>query len=859
MTLLETIQKNLRVLHKVTSVPTVNSATGIYFVESEGIYLVVNDPLIPNVKILKKIYERSDHYFKGEVDTLLTNQTDIQDAINQSLQETDQYLQTQINNLQELDTKKAYATKADADADTNPIGDDGIAIGLGQLVVVTSDPTPSLIGLYRLKTLTSGVPTWEFVGVLGDISSKADHGYTGTPKTLKQVDDELANNVILFPDSDTTNFPSYAILAIDFKQTANISETKEYYIKYLFNTTEPRFLLQIVDENSTVIADYYLPTSNLSGKQWITLDNNSDNLPFADVYIDADKFTSSVIDFFFKLHLNVTTIHHPPFSFEKDSIASQKMAQILQNTGNILRRDINLASAFPFWAIRDIRVTMCDNTSIFYRDGILKDLYLVYLRKGDGASVSTILQIGEKIGSSVGVGLNIFASCSITAAPGIIDVITLNGTGIKLDITIDWTNIISTYSLTTEVPIFTQKLLSQANVSLKKNRFWLNPKNSVFDYSSIHRLEAIKGSRSLLYKTDGTLKELYLTYFRFNLNPSDPITNIIQIAWKDGTTVGVNNKIFATVVDDTRDMSTKPIAEFILEGSGEFNGLEFSIIIDLSHIPDSILSSATIGDTLQLNTLLFVEQLRATESGQNLQNKQIVCFGDSVTEFGNYPEIIAQITGAITYKIGFGGCHLAQRTDSNDYNELGMVKIAESVTTQNFTNMQTAVNNLAALTPPDDNTATLNLLMSINFSNVDFVTIFFGTNDFTSGKTIGVTGSTNTFEITGAINYIINTLLTAYPNLKILFITPTHRYFNVSDDSDLVPNGIGKYLIEYCNAIEEEAKINHIPTLNMYTDGGMNKYNHVYYFGSDNVHPNTLGYNYLAQKISATLNSLFRF
>lgn len=242
----------------------------------------------------------------------------------------------------------------------------------------------------------------------------------------------------------------------------------------------------------------------------------------------------------------------------------------------------------------------------------------------------------------------------------------------------------------------------------------------------------------------------------------------------------------------------------------------------------------------------------------NLKGKKVVCFGDSVTEFGTYPEQIATITGSTTYKIGFGGCRMARST-SPYYDELSMYKIAQTVASQNFTSMETAVNyiknNLG-----DDNTVAFNLLKSIDFSTVDIVTIFFATNDFTANDVaIGVNGSVDTTTLKGAINVTINSLMTAYPNLKILFVTPTHRFFNTSDDSDLVPNGAGNYLIEFVDAIKSESNINHIPALDLYREGGFNKYNHTYYFGTDGVHPNATGYTYLAQKISAKLISLFKF
>ena len=152
-------------------------------------------------------------------------------------------------------------------------------------------------------------------------------------------------------------------------------------------------------------------------------------------------------------------------------------------------------------------------------------------------------------------------------------------------------------------------------------------------------------------------------------------------------------------------------------------------------------------------------------------------------------------------------------------------------------------------------------MKSLDFSNVDIITILYGTNDFTSNEnTIGIAASTDGQTIKGAINFIVNKLLTAYPNLKVMFITPTHRFWGTedADDSDTVANDNETFLIDFCTAINEQAHLHHLPCLNLYSEGGLNKYNHATYF-TDGVHPNTVGETYLANKISAFVQSQYKF
>ena len=112
MSLIENIANNIKVLHKVKSVPTNTSKIGIHLVEGGGVYIVSKDPITPTLRVVKKIYERSDHYLKGETDTLLQNQKDLLDAV-------DQHLQTQVTTVQQTTATQLAAQKQlldDADA-----------------------------------------------------------------------------------------------------------------------------------------------------------------------------------------------------------------------------------------------------------------------------------------------------------------------------------------------------------------------------------------------------------------------------------------------------------------------------------------------------------------------------------------------------------------------------------------------------------------------------------------------------------------------------------------------------------------------------------------------------------------------
>ena len=60
---------------------------------------------------------------------------------------------------------------------------------------------------------------------------------------------------------------------------------------------------------------------------------------------------------------------------------------------------------------------------------------------------------------------------------------------------------------------------------------------------------------------------------------------------------------------------------------------------------------------------------------KKLEGKNIVMFGDSITELGNYPEIVGQTLGANVVKGGFYGCRMAQHPGNTYMNNQSMQKM----------------------------------------------------------------------------------------------------------------------------------------------------------------------------------------
>lgn len=226
--------------------------------------------------------------------------------------------------------------------------------------------------------------------------------------------------------------------------------------------------------------------------------------------------------------------------------------------------------------------------------------------------------------------------------------------------------------------------------------------------------------------------------------------------------------------------------------------------------------------------------------------KTIVCCGDSLTQFGNYPATLGDITGATAYNIGVGGTRLAKHNNV-DYDKFSMYRLADAIVSGDWSLQIAAAANLGGVYP-----AIVARMQLIDFATVDIITIFFGTNDLTGNNPIGTNSDTTGLTIKGAMNYVINTILTAYPSKQLIFITPIYR--NVSGvSSDTFTNTNGDKLIDIVHAEEEICELQHIEYLSMYNTAGINSKTITTYL-TDGTHPTQFGYDMLGRRIAGYIN-----
>ena len=162
----------------------------------------------------------------------------------------------------------------------------------------------------------------------------------------------------------------------------------------------------------------------------------------------------------------------------------------------------------------------------------------------------------------------------------------------------------------------------------------------------------------------------------------------------------------------------------------------------------------------------------------------------------------------------------------------------------------------------DEYLAERSVLMQIenaSIDNGDFAVIFAGSEDYKSGAAkIGTNSNDSEYTFKGALNRCIQKLLQKKPSIKILIVSPLFRARLNADDfrnSDETPiNQL--YLKDYCNAMKEVCEYNHVPFLDLYSTGMINKYNFDAYL-ADRLYLNDTGHDMIANKIFSALNNFY--
>lgn len=264
------------------------------------------------------------------------------------------------------------------------------------------------------------------------------------------------------------------------------------------------------------------------------------------------------------------------------------------------------------------------------------------------------------------------------------------------------------------------------------------------------------------------------------------------------------------------------------------------------------------GSGFHNNNLEIYIITHSVESVKPLEGMKIVNFGDSI--FGNYSapndisSNVSNLTGATVYNVGFGGCRMS--THVENWDAFSMDSLTDAITTGNFDAQDYALENQSNL--PSNFDAKVEMLKSLDFNDVDIITIAYGANDFNGIYLDNSLNKCDREKFAGALRYSIETIQKTYPNIEIVLWTPIYRYW-VNDSGEFLEDTDTKIAwtnlstLDYVNKVKSVGAEYNLLVIDAYNESGINAATRTQYFNNDPAHPNNAGIQALAKLMANEL------
>lgn len=234
----------------------------------------------------------------------------------------------------------------------------------------------------------------------------------------------------------------------------------------------------------------------------------------------------------------------------------------------------------------------------------------------------------------------------------------------------------------------------------------------------------------------------------------------------------------------------------------------------------------------------------------HLAGKTCVCFGDWVTACKaapeDYPSILAKRTGMTVINAAIGPGRMASKSEQ-DLEPFCMFSLAQAAATGDWSAQDEWIGGMYS----DPYAAErLEKLKQVDWSKVAFVTIAHGGNDYAD--------SVSLYEFRMALYYSVDKLLTAWPHLKIMLLTPVWCWWPGEIQDGETKSINSNTLLSFRTEIMDAGSRYRIPVLDLLKTLGFNSLTKGHYFPeNEGRDPNTLGQIAIGNKLAARMLAEF--
>ena len=256
--------------------------------------------------------------------------------------------------------------------------------------------------------------------------------------------------------------------------------------------------------------------------------------------------------------------------------------------------------------------------------------------------------------------------------------------------------------------------------------------------------------------------------------------------------------------------------------------------------------------------ILFVLAFVQANAPQKTESR-IVCLGDSI--IGNVRDetsvtsVMESLLGEPVVNGAFGGtCAAIGNTEYRPTfyeDSINLVMLADAIAYKDFSvQLYDITSNNFKL---DYFEPTIRELAEVDFEKVEILFIEHGINDFSAGRPIdNEENPLDVYTYAGALRYSIEKIQSAYPDIRIVLVTPLYCYFQVNGeralDSETSDFGYGP-LENYVEAELQVAEEYGLSVIDNYHSLGINSEN-IDEYAVDGIHLNEKGRALLANALA---------